>query len=128
MRPDLNKTKRTHTLYLGGEYLIVSQSSYFKSKYKGPVFFVLEDTIENVLGDDWETSGRITTLNLLSRLKDEGKTINDIKEPVLYGKIKEKGSVFMLAEVVLLSEIAFTKSITEFEELKKRKKIVELKI
>lgn len=120
--------KRTHTLYLGGEYLVVTQSDYFKKKYSGPVLFVLEDTVQNVLGSDWQTNHRLTTSNLYNRLADEGKSLDEITEPVLYGKIKEEGSVFLLAELVLLSEIAFAKSINEFEELKKYGKIIELKI
>lgn len=120
--------KGTHTLFLGGEYLVVTQSDYFKKKYSGALLFVLEGPVEEVLGRDWQSNHRLTTSNLYNRLADEGKSFDEITEPVLYGKIKEEGSVFLLAELVLLSEIAFAKSISEYLELKKYKKIVELKI
>lgn len=112
------------TLYLGGEYLITKTCDYFQKKYSGQISFVLENTVENVLGSDWIKSNPIMTTNLQSRC--EGVDLN--KEIVLYGKIKETGSVFLISEFVLLSEIAFAKSIQEFNELKKLKKIKELKI
>jgi hypothetical protein len=65
---------------------------------------------------------------LTNRLKSQGKTLESVNEPILYGKIKQKGSVFLLAELVLLSEIAFCKSLAEFDELKKYNKIKELTI
>jgi len=93
-----------------------------------PATFILEGTAEQVLGNEWKSTTRLTTQNLFNRLASQGKDLDTINEPVLYGKIKQKGSVFLLAELVLLSEIAFCKSLAEYDQLKKYNKIKELKI
>jgi hypothetical protein len=126
-QPDPERNRK-HTVYLGGEYLLISNHYYFLKKYDTPTTFILEGTAEQVLGDDWSSTSRITTINLTNRLKSQGKTLESVNEPILYGKIKQKGSVFLLAELVLLSEIAFCKSLAEFDELKKYNKIKELTI
>lgn len=123
--PDRN---RQHTIYLGGEYLVISNNYYFLKKYDMPATFILEGTAEQVLGNEWKSTTRLTTQNLFNRLASQGKDLDTINEPVLYGKIKQKGSVFLLAELVLLSEIAFCKSLAEYDQLKKYNKIKELKI
>jgi hypothetical protein len=121
--------KRYYTLFLNGEYLFTSVNDpIFSEKYKGQTTFFLEDTAENVLGENWKTDQRPIIKVFRQRMFWKEQKIDDIKEPVLYGKIKEFGSPFALSELVLFSEIAFDKSLEEFEKLKKEKRILIKKI
>ena len=118
-----------YTLYLNGEYLFTPiNDPIFSQKYKGQTTFILEDTAENVLGENWKTDQRPIIKVFRQRMFWKDKKIDDITEPILYGKIKEVGSVFALSELVLFSEIAFNKSLDEFEKLKKEKRILIKKL
>ena len=119
----MSKKRHTETFYLGGEYLVVSNAEYFKHKFQGVPQFYLEDTVENVLGDDWTEMQRPIVKQFRSRMFWENKKIEEIQEPILYGKIMDDGSPFRLAELVLGSEIAFNKTVSEVDELLKFNKL-----
>jgi len=119
----MSKKRHKETFYLGGDYLVISNAEYFKHKYQGVPQFHLEDTVENVLGDDWREMQRPIVKQFRSRMFWENKKIEEIKEPILYGKIKDEGSPFRLAELVLGSEIAFNKTVAEVDELLKFNKL-----
>lgn len=111
-------------IFLGGEYLIVSMDDlYWSEKYEGVPTFVLEDTAENVLGKNWQEDQRPIVKVFRKRMFWKNKKIKEIKEPVLYGKCKDPNSPFRFSELVLLSEIAFMKTLDEFNEQMKFNKI-----
>ena len=111
------------TVYLGGQYLVVTQCEYFKNKYQGVPNFILEDSVEIILGDDWRELQTPIVKQFRNRMFWKNKKIEDVREPIVYGKIKSDGSPFLLAEIVLLSEIAFNKTIAEVDHLLKINKL-----
>ena len=119
----MSKKRQTETFYLGGDYLVMTNCEYFKHKYMGVPKFNLEDTVENVLGTDWSEQQTDIVKNFRSRMFWENKKIEEIREPILFGKMKGEGSPFMVPEIVLGSEIAFNKTIAEVDELLKFNKL-----
>ena len=95
-----------HSLYIDAEYLVITDCN-----------FILEDTALNVLGEDWMESEQPIVKNLRDRLFTQNKTFSNFDDPVLYGKIIDRGSVFQIAELMLLSEIILNKSIQEMDKL-----------
>jgi hypothetical protein len=115
-----------NTLYLGAEYLIVSKCELLNQKYELPCDYLLKDSVTNVLGDNWIESE--SSLFFIQRLKYQGIEPHQINEPVLYGKLIEKGGVIMFHELLLLSEVVINYTLKEYDWLIKNKRIVELKI
>jgi hypothetical protein len=116
-----------HTLFLGGEYIVISSDNYFFEKYKEIVpTFQLENTADHVLGSNWKTMNRPIVNVFRDRLfKSFDLELDQIHKDdvVLYGKVYENNKSFRLSELVLLSEIAFNKSLDQFDKLKKENKI-----
>ena len=121
----LNTMGKRHreTFYLGGDYLLITRCDYFKNKYSGVPQFCLEDTVDVVLGDDWSELQIPIVEQFRNRMFWENKKIEQINEPILYGKMMDEGSPFRLAEIVLGSEIAFGKTIAEVDKLLKCNKL-----
>jgi len=110
-------------IYKGCEYLLLSNDEYFTHKYRGLLNFEVEDTVEEVLGEDWKTLQRPIVKEFRRRMFWKNQKIDNIAEPIIYGKIIEQGSPYRLSELVLLSEIALNKSIAEVDKLLKSNKV-----
>ena len=98
------------SIYLGGEYQIISSDMYFFEKYNDALpKFILDDTAEKVLGKNWWTNKEMD--------------LEKIDDLIVYGKIKENGSPFLFPEIILFREIIFNQTLDEFDHQLKTNQI-----
>ena len=112
-------------IFLNGTYQLTSTDSYFWEKYDDAIpVFHLEGTAKSILGKDWKKDHQTSVIrNFFDRMAKRGVDVYEIEDPILFGKVKCAKSPFRFAEIVLFDEIKFTHSVSEFEELLKKKKI-----
>lgn len=97
---------------------------YLEQKYGELLHFDLKDLAEVILGKDWKESEAPIVANFRKRMFWRGLNIdNDIKEPILFGKIIADKNPMRYPELVLFSELALDKSIIEVDKLIKSNKV-----
>lgn len=114
------------TVYINAEYIIRTSSLYFTKKYnESNVKFLVEDSAENVLGNNWLSLRRPVVTQFLARMATNN-VFNFDSELVLYGKCYTSHRGFNLAELVLYKEISLDYTVDQFQELINKSKIKEL--
>ena len=116
------------SIYLGGEYQIISSDMYFFEKYNDALpKFILDDTAEKVLGKNWWTNKELDQSQVItsfkSRMKIKEMDLEKIDDLIVYGKIKENGSPFLFPEIILFREIIFNQTLDEFDHQLKTNQI-----
>lgn len=122
--------KYKETIYLNGEYNVITNSPMIQKNYGDNPKFLLENTADVVLGKKWlgnyphsfDFDKRKIVVNFLSRMSAQG--IENLKdEIVVCGKLYDTLSPFGINKLFLLRELEFQKSIKELDELLTKCKI-----
>ena len=121
-------SKHKEAFYVNAKYIVFSRSDYFKNKYEGLPRFTLECEVSEKLGNNWQELENKIVVDFRNRMFDENKKIEDIKEPILFGKILCEKSIEHFSEIVCGSEIGLNMTVGEVDKLLKFNKIKIIKL
>jgi len=122
--------RRNFQIFLNGQYKVTSTDMYFWEKYNEAIpLFHLHGTAKSVLGKNWKKDQNTKVIqDFFHRMKKKDLDVYEIDQPILFGKIECSSSPFRFAEIVLFDEIKSTYSVSEFQDLVKKKKITIQKV